>query len=160
MLVSLGFPPGAFQFWQGRILSCQPDCEEKGGVSLATGILSTYLGEDCKIADQCHQLQSTAQLLNLRKLIRLLLCVCVCLFLKIDSYAELKISEAKITLLHILNRGTGWLFVTMKQNIPDKKFLLFLKFASLDVFHTPETAGNSPAQQGEYVWIHLCMLKL
>lgn len=71
--------------------------------------------------------------------------VCVCLFLKIDSYSELKISEAKITLLHILNRGTGWLFVTMKQNIPDKKFLLFLKFASLDVFHSPETAGNSPA---------------
>lgn len=70
--------------------------------------------------------------------------VCVCLFLKIDSYSELKISEAKITILHILNRGTGWLFVTMKQNIPDKKSLLFLKFASLDVFHSPETAGNIP----------------
>lgn len=62
------------------------------------------------------------------------------------SYSEWKISEAKITLLHILDRGTGWPFVTMKQNIPgEKKSLLFLKFASLDVCHAPETAGNSLA---------------
>ena len=43
------------------------------------------------------------------------------LFLSIYSYSALKISEAKITPLHILNRGTGWPFVTMKQSIPGKK---------------------------------------